>query len=160
MAGHSSALDVAALERFVVLAKSHTYVGGGDPVAPSRPGSHDLAYAEGPFGYLDSYVGGSDFLGQELVTYDGVPVWALNYFGYLLRPDLIDAALAGFVIRAALTQMYREGRFLGGFEHTVQGHTYTDTSEGDVTRFTGTEWISRDGERLYELRYHGGLVRD
>ncbi|GEP68755.1 hypothetical protein CSO01_14700 [Cellulomonas soli] len=154
------ALDVVALEGFVVRAKSVTYVGGGEPVPASRTGSHDLAFAEGPWGYLDSYVGASDFLGQELVTFEGEPVWAMNYYGYLLRPDLIDAARTGFVIRAALSAMYAEGRFLGGFAHEIQGYAYTDTSEGDVTHFSGTEWISEGGERLYELRYHGGLVRD
>ncbi|MGN8244688.1 DUF5680 domain-containing protein [Cellulomonas soli] len=153
-------LDVAALEAFVVRAKSRTYVGGGEPVESSRTGSHDLAFTDGAFAYLDSYVGGSDFLGQELVSFEGEPVWAMNYYGYLVRPDLIDAAHTGFVIRAALTAMYAEGRFLGGFTHTVQDHVYQDASEGDVTHFTGLEQISRDGVLLYELRYHGGLVRD
>jgi len=56
--------------------------------------------------------------------------------------------------------MYKEGRFLGGFEHTIGDDVYTDTSEGDVTSFTGTEWITRAGVRVYELVYHGGLVKE
>jgi hypothetical protein len=32
-----------------------------------------------------------------------LPVWAMNYYGYLLRPDLIDASTAGAVIKTALT---------------------------------------------------------
>jgi hypothetical protein len=39
-----------------------------------------------------------------------------NYYGYILRPDMIDAARAGATIKAALSAMYQEGRFLGEFE--------------------------------------------
>jgi hypothetical protein len=148
------------LERFIVRAKFATSIGSGTRVASSRPRSHDLAYAEPPLAYLDSYVGGSDYLGEEVVSYDGAPVWAMNYYGYLLRPDLIDAARAEVVLKECLALMYREGRFLGGWEHDVNGDVYTDTSEGDVTHFTGREWITRAGVRVYELVYHGGLVRD
>ncbi|MCJ7826742.1 MAG: DUF5680 domain-containing protein [Demequinaceae bacterium] len=153
-------LETDELEAFIVKAKAATYVGSGEPAPASRPGSHDLAFSDGPFAYLDSYVGGADFLGEELVTHDGVPAWAMNYYGYLLRPDLIEAPQAGAVIKASLSALYAEGRFLGGFEHTVGGDTYTDTNDGDVTHFTGLEWITRDGVRVYELVYHGGLVRE
>lgn len=153
------ALDLVSLTEFIVRAKAATYVGSGDLAPSSRPGSHDLSFEDGPFAYLDSYVGGSDFLGQELVTRDGQPVWAMNYYGYLLRPDLIDAVRAGHVIKTALSAMYAEGRFLGGFERVVDDDVYTDTSTGDVAHLAGTEWITRGGVRLYELVYHGGLVR-
>ncbi len=158
--GNMGAFDLGDLEAFIVRAKASTYVGSGTPVASSRPGSHDLAYTEPPFAYLDSYIGGSDFLGEELVTHEGVPVWAMNYYGYLLRSDLIEVARAGAVIKESLAGMYAAGRFLGGWEYDADGDIYTDTSEGDVARFTGREWITRGGVRVYELVYHGGLVRE
>jgi hypothetical protein len=154
-----AALELAVLQAFIVRAKAATYVGAGDESPSSRPGSHDLRFADGLFAYLDSYVGGSDFLGQEIVTFDGKPAWAMNYYGYLLRPDIVDAARAGAVIKEALSALYREGRFLGGHVYTVGEDVYTDTNAGDVTRFTGTEWITRRGERVYQLAYDGGLVR-
>ena len=61
-------VELAELERFVVRAKARTYAGSGQTTAPSRPGSIDLAHREGPYAYLDSYVGASDFVGQELVS--------------------------------------------------------------------------------------------
>ncbi len=152
-------VELAELERFVVRAKARTYAGSGQTTAPSRPGSIDLAHREGPYAYLDSYVGASDFLGQELVSLDGIPVWAMNYYGYLLRPDLIDAPTAGAVIKTALTALYREDRFLGGFRWVDGDTTYTDTNTGDLTHFEGREWIDLRNERVYELIYHGGLVR-
>ena len=54
--------------------------------------------------------------------------------------------------------MYGEGRFLGGFVHSEGELTYVDASEGDLTNFTGREYIRRSGEVVYELVYHGGLV--
>jgi len=146
------------LNAFIVRAKAVTYVGGGQPVPACRHGSHDLKFADDDWSYLDSYFGGRDFIGEEVVYYQGKPVWAMNYYGRILRPALINPAQAGQVIKAGLSKMYTEGRFLGGFEHDHEGFIYTDTSEGQVTSFRGRESISRSGETVYELFYHGGLI--
>jgi len=148
------------LSAFIVRAKAATYVGGGARSLSYRPGSHDLQFHEGAFSYLDSYFGGSDFLGQEVVYYEGEPVWVMNYYGRILEPALITAAEAGQMIQESLARMYEEGRFLGGFEHSIGNSTYVDASDGDVAAFMGTEWIVRDGIRVYELVYHGGLVKE
>ncbi|MCC2317277.1 DUF5680 domain-containing protein [Cellulomonas chengniuliangii] len=152
-------MQISDLEQFIVRAKAATYAGSGAAEPESRPGTVDLAYAEGDYGYLDSYAGGSDFLGREVVTFEGQPVWALGYYGYLVRPEVIDAGRAGQVIKASLAEMYREGRFLGGYRATQGEDVYVDTSVGAVARFEGKEWIERSGERVYELVYHGGLIR-
>jgi len=147
------------LEAFIVQAKAATYVGGGEKSLSYRPGAHDLQFHEGVFSYLDSYFGGVDFIGQEVVYYEGEPAWAMNYYGRILEPNLITAAEAGQIIQESLSKMYEEGRFLGGFEYAVGDSTYVDTSEGDAASFTGNEWIVRQGVRVYELVYHGGLVK-
>jgi len=135
-------------------------VGDGAKSPSCRPASHDLQFRDGDFFYLDSYFGGADFLGQEVVYYKDEPVWAMNYYGRILEPDMIEAAEAGRIIQQSLSAMYEEeGRFLGGFEYDTGDGTYTDTSEGDLTHFTGKEWITREGVRVYELVYHGGLIK-
>lgn len=144
-------IDLGGLERFVVLAKRQTYV--GVRAVPSRAGSHDLTFADGAWGYRDSYFGGTDFIGQETVWRDGVPVWAMNYYGY------IDAARAGATIKAALSAMYAEGRFLGGWEWNGPHGVYCDNSMGDVAHFAGRETIAVDGAEAYALDYHGGLIK-
>jgi hypothetical protein len=148
------------LNAFIVRAKAASYVGRGPRSLSYRPGSHDLQFHEGPFSYLDSYFGGSDFLGQEVVYYEDRPIWVMSYYGRILEPSLISAAEAGQIIQESLSRMYREGRFLGGFEHATSKGIYVDTSDGDVTSFTGREWITREGVQVYELVYHGGLVKD
>ena len=69
------------LTAFIVQAKAATYVGGGTKSLSRRPGSHDLEFHAGVFSYLDSYFGGTDFLGQEVVYYEARPVWVMNYCG-------------------------------------------------------------------------------
>ncbi|HSD85112.1 MAG TPA: DUF5680 domain-containing protein [Anaerolineae bacterium] len=153
-------LDLAAVHDFIIRAKAATYVGNGQKLLPYRLGSHDLQFVDGDWAYHDSYVGESDFIGEEIVYFQRQVVWGMNYFGYLLQPDRISSAQAGHVIRVSLTRLYQEGRFLGGFAHIVDGLRYVDTNEGDVQLFHGKEWIEREGQIIYELRYHGGLIKN
>lgn len=152
-------MTVADLTAFVVRAKRATYVGNGVVSASSRSGSHDLIYDEDRWSYRDIYFGGTDFLGQETVWHDDGPVWAMNYYGYILRPDLIDATRAGLTIKAALAAMYSEDRFLGGFEWAGPHGRYVDQSTGDVAHFHGQESILVDEIRAYALDYFGGLIK-
>jgi hypothetical protein len=152
-------VDIDALTRFIVAAKRAAYIGGGEGALPSRLGAHDLAYEDGPWTYRDSYFGGTDFLGQETVWRDREPVWAMNYYGYITRPDLIDATRAGATIKAALSAMYLEGRFLGGFRWTGPHGTYVDRSDGDAAHFHGRESITVSGTAAYVLDYFGGLIK-
>ncbi len=150
--------DVDELTAFVVAAKAATYAGDGAKLLPYRLGSHDLQFTQGPWAYHDSYVGGTDFQGQEVVYRDGEPVWAMSYYGYLVDPEALDAATAGQVIKRALTALYAQGRFLGGWRTEALGYDYVDVTAGDVGRFTGWERIERAGRMLYELRYLGGRI--
>jgi hypothetical protein len=151
---------LSELTAFIVRAKAATYVGSGAPVRSCRPASHDLAFVEGDWTYLDSYFGGADFIGQEVIWQRGQPLWAMNYYGYILRPEQITPAQAGEVIKASLSRLYRENRFLGGFQYQHNDFIYTDTNTGQVSHFSGREWIEREGILVYELIYHGGLIKN
>ncbi len=156
----AAVLDVSVLERFVVRAKAETYAAGANRIEPSRLGSHDLGYVEDGWRYRDSYFGGTDFVGQEVVWFSDRPVWAMNYYGRILADEKITAERAGQVIMRALSALYAEARFLGGWEHTCGPDHYVDTNRGNCASFDGLEWIEQPGPvRVYELRYHGGLVR-
>ena len=152
--------DIEELNAFIVRAKSATYVGDGQQVASCRPGSHDLHFSEVKWDYPDSYFGGSDFIGEEVVYFTGKPVWAMNYYGRILRDDLLTAAQAGQMIKASLSRLYNQSRFLGGFEHVENDLTYVDTNEGNTDSFHGREFIYFAKKLAYELVYHGGLIKD
>ncbi|NLX11719.1 MAG: hypothetical protein GXY36_18900 [Chloroflexi bacterium] len=151
---------IDSLHAFILRAKTATYVGGGAKLLPYRLGSKDLQFRDGDWAYHDSYVGESDFMGEELVYYQDQVVWGMNYFGRILRPDLTTAAEMGQMIMQSLSRMYAEGRFLGAFEHSAGSLRYVDSNSGDVTFFTGLETIYRDDEPVYELVYHGGLIKN
>ena len=153
-------MDIDQLNEFIVRAKAATYVGDGEHAAPSRAGSHDLRFEDGDWAYHDSYFGGSDFIGQEVVYWNAKAVWAMNYYGRILNDDQITSAEAGQMIKSSLSRMYREGRFLGGFEHKENGLVYVDLSQGTIEHFQGRETIRRGQQIVYELEYHGGLIRD
>jgi hypothetical protein len=127
--------------------------------ASSSLGSKDLQFNDGDWIYHDSYLGESDFIGQEIVYYQHKPIWGLNYFGVIFKPDLITSSQAGQMIMKSLTHMYSEGRFLGGFTYSDGPLTYVDSSEGNVGSFRGKEHITLPDKVVYELFYHGGVLK-
>ncbi len=151
---------IETLEQFIIRAKQHTYAGGGKKLLPYRLGSKDLQFSEGDWAYHDSYLGESDFIGQEIVYYQMEPIWGMNYFGRILKPEKVTSAQAGAMIMKSLTLLYAEGRFLGRFEHREGLLTYRDENDGDVTSFRGKEQIYHGDEVVYELLYHGGMLRN
>ena len=151
-------INELALETFIVKAKLNSYVGDGLVRTSCRLGSHDIGFEQHPWSYLDSYFGGTDFIGQEVVWHSDNPVWAMSYYGRILVPELISAEKAGTVIKTALSEMYRSGRFLGGFKKMTNHGYYIDQSTGDVASFSGVEKILVEDVDAYQLDYAGGLV--
>jgi hypothetical protein len=148
------------LEAFIVEAKANCYIGRAPKNDLScRDGSHDLSFKKADFSYLDSYFGGTDFIGQEIIWHHGIPIWGMNCFGKILHDELLDAETAGRIITTSLQNLYRQGRFLGGFSHEIEGYRYHDQTEGSYRRFSGIEIISRDELSVYQLDYHGGMIR-
>ena len=84
----------------------------------------------------------------------------MKYYGRILAPALIDATLAGGIIQKALSALYREGRFLGGFRFAEASYDYIDETTGDHRSFRGVERIEHAGQSVYRLDYHGGLIID
>lgn len=139
---------------FLIRAKKATYAGKGPETASSRPGSHDLEYAEGPLVYRDTYLGGEAFAGQEALWRDGVPVYAMNYAGRVTA-----SPFSGDFLKAALLLVPEEMPFRGP-ERFVQGdYEYRCTVTGDMTVFTGRETILYRGKEIYDCDFHGGAVR-
>ena len=52
---------------FLCRAKKSTYAGKGGEIISSRPNSHDLQYVENNLKYIDTYLGGEKFAGEEAV---------------------------------------------------------------------------------------------
>jgi hypothetical protein len=148
------------LEKIIIKAKQACYVGNAKNVNSSRILSHDLEYNNGLWSYRDSYFGSTDFVGQEVVWYDGKPVWAMNYYGRIIRDDIFNAEMGAMIIKKSLSKLYAENRFLGEFSNEINGFLYVDTNKGDFKNFIGKEVIKNNNIKVYELDYHGGLIRE
>lgn len=154
-----SQLDGTKFGNFLIRAKKATYVAGGAKDQPSRPGSRDLSFHDGDWTYRDSYFGGTDFIGQEVVWFTGEPVWSLTYYGYILRADLITPQQAATTLRAALSTEQAQGRLLDNFEWRGPHGHFSIASEGTVEHFKGRETITIDGTLAYALDYMGELIK-
>lgn len=149
--------NIELLKSFLVRAKRATYASGIAASASSRPGSFDLPYEEGEFRYLDSYLGGIDFIGEEAVWWKGTAVWGMNYYGWMLMDEI--PAEFGHFLKAALSQITFDGPFRGPEEYVEGDFRYVCHWSGDVMRFAGEEVIEYQGRALYKLLFHGGGVK-
>ncbi|MBN1565942.1 MAG: hypothetical protein JXA10_19025 [Anaerolineae bacterium] len=142
---------------FLVRAKHATYAseGGAMIVDSLLPGAHQLEYAADRFSYRDIYYGQLHFAGQEMVFYDGNPIWSMVYAGGMLDES---ASLGGF-LKAAMRQVSADRPFRGPESFRDGDYAYTDASHGAVDRFWGVEVITFQERAIYDLRYQGGFVR-
>lgn len=143
---------------FLLRAKKNTYAGGdAGQVASSRIASHDLAYCDGPWAYHDTYLGGFSFAGEEAVWKEGVPVWAMNYYG-TMTCDSIPEGFGDF-LKLALRNVPARAPYRGPAHFEAGRFLYTCRWEGTPVIFRGDETIALDGQEIYKLYFHGGRVK-
>lgn len=140
---------------FLCRAKKATYAGNGPRDNPSRPASHDLSYREGEqLLYIDTYLGGERFSGEEAVWIGGTPVWAMNYTG-----RVTDEGFSGDFLREALSQVSESLPYRGPRRYENGAYAFAMDVEGAFDWFNGAEKVLRNGETVYECRFHGGAVK-
>lgn len=138
---------------FLIRAKIKTYAGKGAESTSSRPCSHDLQYSEGEYLYIDSYLGGKCFAGEEAVWHNGIPVWSMNYAG-----KVTDESFSGDFLKEALKRVPSEKPYRGP-EHYEEGPwSYRCRSEGTPEWFQGYESICFRGKLIYECFFHGSAI--
>jgi len=143
---------------FLIRAKRNTYASGIQPSAGSRTASHDLPYQEGKYQYLDTYLGGFHFIGEEAVWKGGVALWGMNYYGTMLAPTIPEGF--GQFLKDALIRLPNEAPYRGPAEYRDARFRYACRWEGSIQRFSGREIIDLEGEKIYELVFHGGEVKE
>lgn len=142
------------LVSFLIRAKRATYAGKGPESAPSRPGSHDLSYTEGKLTYIDTYLGGSHFAGEEALWENGQPIWSMNYVG-----RVTGTPFSGDFLKAALLHVPLEQPFRGPELYCENDYVYRCQVDGDFDWFQGTETICCQGRCVYEAHFHGGRIK-
>ncbi len=144
--------DASVIE-FLIRAKKATYAGKGAEAASSRPASHDLVYREGDLLYIDTYLGGERFAGEEALWIAGVPCWSMNYAG-----RVTGSPFSGDFLKEALLHVPPEKPFRGPERFVLGPYAYACGVECDFTWFHGRETIALDGREIYACLFHGGLI--
>jgi transcriptional regulator with XRE-family HTH domain len=139
---------------FLRRAKKSTYAGKGAEVLSSRPGSHDLHYAEGDLIYIDTYLGSEKFAGEEAIWKADEPFWSMNYVG-----RIIAEGFSGDFLKEVLFNVPKEYPFRGPMLYQKGEYTYHCIVNGDFEWFNGYEEIFYNSIRVYECMFHGGCIK-
>ncbi|HRX15880.1 MAG TPA: DUF5680 domain-containing protein [Spirochaetota bacterium] len=144
---------------FLFKAKRNTYAVGENGVKePQSDGSTIMRYQNKQLVYVDRFYGGEPYIGEEILFYDNMAVWGMNYTGRLieanwnLRGDVyafLQMALKenGAAFPARGPEIYRDADY-----------TYRTNIKGTVEFFSGYEEVLFRGEVIYKGYYHGGSV--
>ncbi len=154
--------ELIDLQNFLIEAKKETYANGTVEKAKStRRGSSDYEYKNDKYSYHDTYFGGTDFQGQEVVyQQEDTPIWGMIYYGRTLDESLSEEAMDN-ALRPALMRVGEDDTIpvRGPKEFENQGYKYTFEVTGDLTNFEGEETIEKEGKKIYTLKCHGGRIR-
>ncbi len=154
--------ELIDLHNFLIEAKKETYANENvEKVKSTRRGSHDYEYTKDNWTYHDTYFGGTDFQGQEVVyQQEDTPIWGMIYYGRTLDESLSEEAMDK-ALRPALMQVGQDDVIpvRGPKEFENQGYKYTFKVTGDLTNFEGEEMIEKDGKKIYTLKCRGGIIR-
>lgn len=147
---------------FLIEAKKSTYANGtAEKIESSRLGSKDYEYKKDNMLYHDTYFGGTNFIGEEVVYIDNKIYWAMNYYGVTLDENLGEEAMDN-ALRPALMQVGVSENIIpvrGPREYKNGDFKYTFEVSGDLTNFSGIETIYKNDKKIYELKCNGGLIK-
>jgi hypothetical protein len=141
------------LVEFLIKAKKKTYAGKGAETITSRPNSHDLMFEENELKYIDTYLGGKLFTGEEAMWQNDIPFWAMNYSGRVIGDNF-----NGDFLKLALFNVPKENPYRGPECFEDGEYTYSCKVNGEPEWFQGYEEIQVHGEKIYECYFHGGIV--
>lgn len=127
--------------------------------ASTRLRSDDYHFEKDGLIYHDTYFGGRDFIGEEIVYKNEKPVWGANYFGFTLDEKVSEKDIYDF-LRKALIQEYNDIIPVRGPAKFSDGEwTYKFVVIGGLENFVGQEEILLSSKIVYRCMIHGGFIR-
>ncbi|EMY4797232.1 DUF5680 domain-containing protein [Bacillus pacificus] len=152
-----------SLAQFIVEAKRRTYASQGDDASVQAllNGSKQLEYSSGDYFYRDIYFGSAFFIGQETVEFENRPIWSMVYSGGVTNPNS-DWDIMGPIynfLRQALRSVDTNSIYRGPNYYKSGTYIFKNEYEGTLDCFQGKKIILIGDEKVYELKYSGGIVR-
>ena len=150
------------IEDFLIEAKKQTYANENvSKTASSRLNSNDYEYKKDNMIYHDTFFGGTNFIGEEVVYIDNKTYWAMNYYGTTLDENLSEEAMDK-ALRPALMKVGENNNVIPvrGPKEFINGeYKYDFEVNGDINCFNGIETIYKNNVKIYELKCTGGLIK-
>lgn len=151
------------LHSFLIEAKKQTYANENvKKISSTRVGSHDYEYSSQNMIYHDTYFGGTNFMGEEVVylSNNETPIWGMNYYGVTLDKSLSEETIDK-ALRPALMKVGDDDILpvRGPKEFINDEYKYTFEVTGDLDYFEGEETISKNDKKVYLLKCHGGTIK-
>ncbi len=151
----NAGMDIDQIVAFLLVAKKNTYAAADNKVNSCRMNSHDFRYEDkNGYTYLDSYLGGECFSGEEAVWLHDNPVWSMNYAGRVTG-DNFD----GDFLKEVLKEVPADAPFRGPKIYTKGDYRYHCKVDGEFVWFRGYEEIFYMDDKIYECYFHGGAIR-
>lgn len=139
---------------FLCRAKKATYANKNAAKTSSRPNSSDLLYEEGELKYIDTYLGGERFAGEEALWCNDIPFWSMNYVG-----RIVAEGFSGDFLKECLAQVPKEYPYRGPLVYQNGEYKYHCVINGDFEWFNGYEEIFYNDLKVFECLFHGGSIR-
>ena len=150
------------IKEFLIESKKQTYANEKvEKVSSSRYGSKDYEYKKDNMIYHDTYFGGTNFMGEEVVYEENdTPIWGMNYYGVTLDQTLSEEAVDK-ALRPALMQVGSDETIpVRGPKEYVNGeYKYSFKVVGDLEYFEGEKTIYKTDKKVYVLKCHGGAIK-
>lgn len=147
---------------FLIEAKKQTYANEKvKKILSTRRGSYDYEYSNGIMTYHDTYFGGTNFMGEEVVYLSNeTPIWGMNYYGTTLDESLSEETIDK-ALRPALMKVGEDDIIpvRGPKEFVNSEYKYTFEVSGTIDYFDGVESIYKNNQKVYVLKCHGGAIK-
>lgn len=144
-------------QEFLVKAHKATYASGGKPQTNSN-GANQFIYTEGDFEYIDTYYGGPNFVGCEIVKEKGRPVWGMSYYGYTEDITFDNGEFMKFFKKTISKTI--PGILLRGPKKCKEKEwSYRYNYKGSIGNFKSEEIIKHKGKKVFCVRFNGGLIK-
>lgn len=148
------------LSKFLVRAKKKTYASNNSLERILEDGARELLYEEeieegAKCTYRDRYFGLNPFIGEEIVSVNGKPIWGMNYYGSCIN---FDSKRAYGFLKRMLRRVGKNKPFRGPEWVKNGNYEYFNSVTGSLGKFKGEEKILFKGQLVYLAYYHGGFI--
>ena len=143
---------------FIQRAKKATFASKTAKPIKTKDNGLKYTYEESPLLYKDKYFGYFTDTGQEVVWYNGNPIWSMSYRGGMLSHEDLSSRCFSFLKRCL--QKFPETFPVRGPEIYEEGDfKYENEWKGDINSFFGEEKIFLKKEQIYFRNYLGGTIK-